>query len=254
MIAKNYKNLCFLLEETPKNPTNSRESHLKVIEQYLKLKEDGKKFHILEIYDTPKPKIDNRAIYQHYAKALILNYLAKQSTTSTTILLSPYKLYNILGFPEWLFDDELFDRKTQKYNDKKKLEEKRSKLICRAIKILESALKSAVNEELLENECTLEIKEKNGQKHIAKSFEKNNYEIEEIKILLEMNLNSKYQAYRNRILKARFNNRLKSVLENKFNWVCVRKIYKINIKNNEIISKYNNINITDYKNIIKNSI
>lgn len=60
MIIKNYKELCRLIEVEPRNGTNSINSHIKEISQYIKFDRNGRKFIVVEIYDIPIPINDGR--------------------------------------------------------------------------------------------------------------------------------------------------------------------------------------------------
>lgn len=58
-VVKNYKELCELIDESPKGG-DSKKSQLKELERYIKYHKEGNKFVIEEIYEEPLEKIDNR--------------------------------------------------------------------------------------------------------------------------------------------------------------------------------------------------
>lgn len=63
-IIKNYKELCNLINEKPKNGC-SKNSQLKEFERFVAYHNEGHKFIIDEIYKEPKPKNDKRLSYNH---------------------------------------------------------------------------------------------------------------------------------------------------------------------------------------------
>lgn len=59
-IIKNYKVLCELLDDVPKNSTNSKKAQLKEWECYFLYEKQGQKFVIKEIYEDVHEKVDGR--------------------------------------------------------------------------------------------------------------------------------------------------------------------------------------------------
>lgn len=86
---KNYKTMCEILEEEIKGRGNSRNAQFKEWRRYFHWENQGHKFIILEIYDKPLAKVDNRGksegsrnnykgIYAELVDTLLLQYLIKQ--------------------------------------------------------------------------------------------------------------------------------------------------------------------------------
>lgn len=101
-VFKNYKELCYALEETPRTGTNSKNSHIKNIELYLSFKLDGRKYTILDIYEEPKNPLDNRSEgnnalpYIDDIELLLLNML-RNKDDSESLLLSKNRVLKELG-------------------------------------------------------------------------------------------------------------------------------------------------------------
>lgn len=80
MVAKNYKELCSMLEIKPTGG-DSKKSQLKELERFIKYHKEGNKFIVDEIYSEPTYKIDNRSmgnnsVYGEDLRNLILHILA----------------------------------------------------------------------------------------------------------------------------------------------------------------------------------
>ncbi len=95
----NYKALCAHLEENEKTG-NSRNAQHKEWERYFDYERDGHKYIIVEIYDEPLPKEDERAKgnaseYIPYIEFILLNYLAQQEGKVAS--LTTKQMFYILG-------------------------------------------------------------------------------------------------------------------------------------------------------------
>lgn len=78
-IISDYKELCTLVQEEIKGG-DSKKAQLKEFERYFQYEKHGRKFLILDVYDTPLPKNDkrkdgNRKIYVTYIESILLMYL-----------------------------------------------------------------------------------------------------------------------------------------------------------------------------------
>jgi len=74
---KNYKELCKELE-MPVKTSNSKKAQLKELQRYCKLIKSGHSFTVVEVYNTPLKKLDNRgknSIYNDLIQTLIIDYL-----------------------------------------------------------------------------------------------------------------------------------------------------------------------------------
>lgn len=74
---KNYKELCQTMDWEVKGG-NTKKAQLKDLERYCKYHKEGNSFVIDEIYDTPKPKEDNRNKYGDYLEKLIIHEISKR--------------------------------------------------------------------------------------------------------------------------------------------------------------------------------
>ncbi len=77
-IISDYKELCTLVQEEIKGG-DSKKAKLKEFERYFQYEKHGRKFLILDVYDTPLPKNDkrkdgNRKIYVTYIESILLMY------------------------------------------------------------------------------------------------------------------------------------------------------------------------------------
>jgi hypothetical protein len=99
LIVKNYKEMCSLLSE-PVLSGNSKKAQLKEWERYFKCHKDGNRFVIDEVYNEPKPKIDNRGYgFTDHIEKLILDLLAQDENNGMLffpkyILLRELKMIN----------------------------------------------------------------------------------------------------------------------------------------------------------------
>ena len=89
MVVKNYKELCALLGEQPKEG-NSKKAQLAEWERYFLFeKQKGKQSYIiLEIYDEPKNKavkIGRPSIYLDYIEAILIDFLARKEGYTETM-------------------------------------------------------------------------------------------------------------------------------------------------------------------------
>jgi hypothetical protein len=79
-VIKNYKHLCQLLN-VPELTSNSKKAQLKELSRYCNFNKLGHSFTILEVYDIPLKKIDNRggnnSIYNDLIQILIMDLLAQ---------------------------------------------------------------------------------------------------------------------------------------------------------------------------------
>jgi hypothetical protein len=94
-IFKNYKHLCEVLEMEVKNGAKGKQYQLKELERFCKLKKEGRRFIIEEVYESPLPKTDERKqgnnnVYGELIQLLILDLLAQ--TDKGTITISRSKL------------------------------------------------------------------------------------------------------------------------------------------------------------------
>jgi hypothetical protein len=86
-IYPSIKAMCEILNLKYKDSTDSRKAILKEIERFYSLEKQGRKFKVLEKYDTPKEKIDNRknngghvtnTKYDDLLDQLLLDWLASE--------------------------------------------------------------------------------------------------------------------------------------------------------------------------------
>lgn len=87
-IKYKYKALCEVLNVEQKKSTNSKKAQLKEIQQYINVIKEGTWYTVVEIYSTPKEKIENRgksegsrnnhSIYANLIDTLLLDYLVKK--------------------------------------------------------------------------------------------------------------------------------------------------------------------------------
>ena len=81
MVIKNYKLLCYLLEQEEKSSGKGRNYQYKKWQQYFNWEKKGYKFIITEIYDEPRLLIiekGNNNIYNTYIEKLILDLLVQK--------------------------------------------------------------------------------------------------------------------------------------------------------------------------------
>lgn len=101
MVIKNYKILCELLGEQVINTGgNQRKCQLQKFERFFRWEKNGQKFIILDIYDEPLPKKDDRkngnnTIYIKYIETIVLKYI--QCKKGKTCSLTKRQLWDILG-------------------------------------------------------------------------------------------------------------------------------------------------------------
>ena len=91
-IIKNYKELCSLIDEKPKT-SNSKEAQLKELKRFINYHNEGHKFIIDEVYESPKAKEDKRinGLYIDDLKAMIMNLSA--NTDNYKLLMSSGRLF-----------------------------------------------------------------------------------------------------------------------------------------------------------------
>lgn len=104
MVLKNYKELCEVLEIEPKK-ANSKKAQLKELSLYVNYEQQGHKIYILNIYKTPKIKIDkrktqsagnNRLFIDDFTSIMVLRLMAdRRLETKRTLLLSKRELFSM---------------------------------------------------------------------------------------------------------------------------------------------------------------
>lgn len=82
LVLKNYKELCKTLE-LPIVGGKSKQLQIKNLERFCKLEQDGHKYIVTEIFDSPYEKEDkrvngNHAIFVTYIESILLNYFINQ--------------------------------------------------------------------------------------------------------------------------------------------------------------------------------
>ena len=99
MVIKNYKELCKILVEDVLEG-NSKKAQLKEWERYFLWEKKGQKFIILDIYDEPLPKKDdrqNRNIYVQYIEVILMKLLSKQKNNKYVFYITTNQLWKLLG-------------------------------------------------------------------------------------------------------------------------------------------------------------
>ena len=79
--AKNYPELCRLLDETPRSGGNSKKAHIEDMSQYFDFKRDGQAYIIEEIFNPPRQRNDARQRYLQYIEPILMNYLYQHGDT-----------------------------------------------------------------------------------------------------------------------------------------------------------------------------
>lgn len=95
---KNYKVMCKELEMEVKT-SNSKKAQLKELERHCKLQKVGHSISIIEIYETPLTKSENRgrkSVYGDLVQLLIVDYLLEQN--ERTVLITRNRLLSSISF------------------------------------------------------------------------------------------------------------------------------------------------------------
>lgn len=113
MIIKNYKELCFLLEE-PILDGNSKKAQMKEWSRYFDFEKQGHKFIIKEIYDIPLPEdFSENDIYSKYIQVILTKYLKEEGCGDFTMT----QLLKLCGFVNENWDDmTLLSKYTEENN------------------------------------------------------------------------------------------------------------------------------------------
>ena len=101
MVAKNYKEMCYLIGCEPcKGNGTDREYQIKNWQRYFNFEKLGHKFIITKVNDTPLPVTDCRRVkegkYNKYIEPLLMEYLSFYCK-SHEVVITKRELYTILG-------------------------------------------------------------------------------------------------------------------------------------------------------------
>lgn len=230
-IINDYKELCTLVKEEIKGG-NSKKLQLKEFERYFQYEKHGRKFLILDIYDTPLPKNDkrkdgNRKIYVTYIESILLTYLYRMD--NNTGYFTKKQLWCLLGMINQLYGKIDIDD-LQKEIDSRITPWELNKFYQRCdyklSSILFSALNSLKNRSLITYEEQYVILEKENKKHIADDKEKRIVLEAEKMTLSKMGLYSKSHVALCFKLNEFYKN-VNSYLNEHYKWDGVYKQYKI---------------------------
>lgn len=111
MIAKNYIELCKILDISPvsNNNTNGKKAHIKEFQRYFDFERQGREFVITKIYDNVQVKKDNRSKgnnskYTEHINLLVLHRLTCESNNSFTS--TKARLLQYLGMVNIRYNDK----------------------------------------------------------------------------------------------------------------------------------------------------
>lgn len=232
---KNYKEMCSLLGEKITNGGKSKEAQIKNWERYFQYERQGQKFHILNIYDVPLPKVDrrsngNRRIYLPYVEKIFPPYLS--GLKNKTGYFTKKDLLYILGmtnkfYQNISFNDLLAENSNLTYWQLDKFYQ-----ICnyKLSSILFSSLNSLQARKIISCEEQYVIILDSNNTYIANDEEKKIISVAEKKTLNKMGIDNKSFAALSFKL-SKFYKEVNSYLNERYRWEGIYKQYKIILLN-----------------------
>ena len=229
-IIDDYKELCTLVKEEIKGG-NSKKLQLKEFERYFQYEKHGRKFLILDIYDTPLPKNDkrkdgNRKIYVTYIESILLTYLYRLD--NNTGYFTKKQLWCLLGMINQLYGKIDIDDLQEIDSNITLWELNKFYQICdyKLSSVLFSALNSLKNRSLITYEEQYVISREGEERHIANDEEKKIVLEAEKMTLKKMGLYSKSHVALCFKLNEFYKN-LNTYLNEHYKWERIYKQYKI---------------------------
>lgn len=244
MVAKNYKELCEILDEEICEG-NSKKAQLKEWSRYFAWEKKGQKFIILDIYDEPLPKDDgrqNKNIYVQYIEVILMKILSKQKNTKDPFYITTNQMWKLLGMINDNYKnislDDLNNMITE-YEvtsfDMKKFYQRCNQ---RLREILFSSLNKLEDRALIKYEIEtvivyLDEKRKTVYKP-ANDLQKKKILKAERKALLDMKLESKQHAYA-KFKETEFFERVNAYLHEWYGWEYTFNRIKINYNKSDVL-------------------
>ncbi|MCI8605106.1 MAG: hypothetical protein HFE79_13345 [Ruminiclostridium sp.] len=228
-IFSNYREICRTLNEEIKEG-DSKKAQLKEFERYFQYEKHGRKFLILDVYDTPLPKNDkrkdgNRKIYVTYIESILLTYLYRLD--NNTGYFTKKQLWRLLGMINQLYGKVNIDDLREYDSNITPWELNKFYQRCdyKLSSILFSSLNSLKNRSLITYEEQYVIT-KNNKKHIADDEEKKIILEAEKIALSQMGFYSKSHVALCFKLNEFYKN-VNSYLNEHYKWKEIYKQYKI---------------------------
>ena len=244
MVAKNYKEMCEILDEEVCGG-DSKKAQLKEWSRYFAWEKKGQKFIILDIYDEPLPKDDgrqNKNIYVQYIEVILMKILSKQKNAKEPFYITINQLWKLLGMINNNYKnislDELND-KIPEY-DIKSFDMKKFYQRCnqRLREILFSSLNKLEDRALIkyEIETVIVYFDEDGKTIYkpANDIQKKKILKAERKALLDMKLESKQHAYA-KFKETEFFEKVNTYLHEWYGWEYTFNRIKINYNKSDVL-------------------
>lgn len=244
MVAKNYKEMCEILDEDICEG-NSKKAQLKEWSRYFVWEKKGQKFIILDIYDEPLPKDDgrqNKNIYVQYIQVILMKILSKQKNTKDPFYITTNQLWKLLGMINNNYknisldalNDMITDYEVTSFDMKKFYQRCNQRLR----EILFSSLNKLEDRALIKYEIETVIvffdEERKTVYKPANDIQKKKILKAERKALLDMGLESKQHAYA-KFKETEFFERVNAYLHEWYGWEYTFNRIKINYNKSDIM-------------------